>query len=142
MNDKELWLPIEGYEGLYEVSDRGRVRSLGRIVEFKKFGKSVKSLKKGKVLDPVKRDEYLGVCLSKDGVRISHLIHRLVARVFIPNPNNYPQINHKDEDKFNNCANNLEWCTAKYNDNYGNRNKKLSESMKGVKRKDKNALWQ
>ena len=71
------------------------------------------------------------VNLKVNGKTTQHRVHRLVAQYFIPNPDNLPQVNHKDEDKDNNCAENLEWCTAKYNMNYGTRNKRISESRKG-----------
>lgn len=130
----ELWLPIKNYEGLYEVSNKGNVRSVARYESFIRLGNETRRLKAGRILTPINRDEYLGVCLSKGKSRKCYLIHRLVADAFIPNPNGYPQINHKDENKFNNIVENLEWCTAKYNDNYGSRNTKLSKSLK--ERKD------
>lgn len=104
----ETWKDVAGYEGLYQVSDRGNVRSRRRR------GSS------GGVLKPkVNRDGYLYIVLYREGEWKPILIHRLVAQTFIPNPLNLPQVNHKDEDKTNNAANNLEWCTVKYNSNYG-----------------------
>ena len=109
----EEWRPIEGYEGLYEVSSYGRVRSVDRYVRCS-YGSY--RLHKGKVLSPgIRPDGYLVVSLKYKMFRV----HRLVAQAFIPNPDNLPQINHKDEDKSNNRVENLEWCTAKYNNNYG-----------------------
>ena len=96
----EEWKPIKNYESLYEVSDRGRVRRKESVVEYKWRGKIKKDLKKGKILEPINRDEYLGITLSQDGKRKSFLVHRLVAEAFIPNPNDLPQINHKDENKY------------------------------------------
>lgn len=98
---------IEGYEGLYAITSCGRVWSYRN----KKF------------LAPRKHPKgYLQVLLSKNGIVKGFLIHRLVAEAYIPNPNNLPQINHKDEDKTHNWINNLEWCDNKYNNNYGNKN--------------------
>lgn len=125
----EIWKSIKGYEGLYEVSNHGKVRSIDKVVEYAWRGQTKKAAKKGKVLTPVKRDEYLGVSLSKEGKRKSFLIHRLVAEAFVENPFNLPQVNHKDENKFNNNVSNLEWCTAEYNDNYGSRNQKIRENF-------------
>ena len=105
----EEWRDIEGYEGLYQVSNYGRVKSLKHLDEL--------------VLKPSKkRNGYLGVVLCENGNTHSFGVHRLVAEVFIPNPQNLPQVNHKDEDKTNNRVENLEWCSSKYNVNYGNRN--------------------
>lgn len=94
-----------GYEGLYEVSDKGNVRSLFRYK---------------KQLKPSKGNNgYLSVELFKGKQRKRASIHRLVATAFISNPQNLPQVNHKDENKHNNCVENLEWCSAKYNMVYG-----------------------
>lgn len=112
---KEIWKSIKGFEGLYEISNIGNVRSVDRLVN----NKSGKSLKKGRQLKPHISNGYYGVILSKDNKTVKKNIHRLVAEAFIPNPNNLPQINHKDEDKLNNIYTNLEWCDCKYNINYG-----------------------
>ena len=106
---KENWKDIEGYEGIYQVSDRGRVKSLN----YNHTGKE-KILKTRKV-----KERYLHVCLWKDGEYKFCFVHRLVAQAFIPNPKNYPIINHKDENPSNNCVGNLEWCSSEYNNNYG-----------------------
>lgn len=110
---EEIWKDIEGYEGLYQVSSLGRVRR-------------VKSLKIGKILKPCKNLKgYCIVVLSKNGKHKTLTIHRLVAQTFIPNPDKLPCVNHKDEDKTNNRVENLEWCTYEYNNNYGDRTKKM-----------------
>lgn len=107
----EVWKDIEGYEGKYQVSNLGRVRGLDRK---NSMGKTVK----GRILKPRKTHAgYLRAHLCRD----DRYIHRLVAEAFIPNPNNLPQINHKDEDKANNSVDNLEWCTCEYNLSYGSR---------------------
>ena len=130
----ETWKDIEGYEGLYQVSDFGEVRSLGMWTNihggFKRF-------LKGRVLKPSKdRGGYLYVLLYKNGNRKTYKVHRLVAQAFLPNPNNLPEVNHIDENKENNkvCSGmvNLEWCTTKYNLNYGTRNKRSSDARRGV----------
>ena len=114
---KEIWRPIKGYENLYEVSNKGRVRSLTKYCM--RFG-CRKTLIRGKLLSIRKNASgYIMVSLAKKGTKKQVLIHRLVAQAFIPNPNNYPIINHKDENPSNNNVNNLEWCTQKYNVNYG-----------------------
>ena len=111
----EEWRPVIGYEGLYEVSSLGRVRSLDRYDRMNRFceGRILKSY--------TYRGGYLFVQLSSNGKLKHHLVHRLIAQAFIPNPDNLPQINHKDEVKSNNCVDNLEWCDSKYNVNYGTR---------------------
>ena len=112
--EEEIWCPIKGFEGLYDVSDQGRVKSL-------KFGKE-------RVLNPVRDGGgYLFVILYKNREHKICKVHRLVAKTFIPNPDNLPQVNHKDEDKENNSVQNLEWCDSKYNINYGTRNQRVSE---------------
>lgn len=108
----EEWRPIKGYEELYRVSNFGRVYSLIR----------------NKYLKPRKdKDGYLDVILSKEGEHKTFKIHRLVAIAFIPNPNNLPFINHKGEIKNKNFVWQLEWCTSKYNANYGTRLERLSK---------------
>lgn len=90
------------------------------------------------LLKPSKaRGGYKKVALYKNGKPKNFLIHRLVAQAFIPNPNNCPQVNHIDENKVNNKVSNLEWCTAKYNDNYGSRNKRMKENTKNNIHKSK-----
>ena len=106
----ELWKPIAGYEGLYEVS------SLGNIASLNYAGK--KGIRKNMV-PGADKDGYLQVALSKNGKVVWRKVHRLVAKAFIDNPDNLPQINHKDENVKNNTVDNLEWCTGKYNVNYG-----------------------
>ena len=123
---EEIWRPIEGYEGLYEVSNTGQIRSLDMYLKCK--GKSYR-LQKGKVLSPSKNtDGYLQVGLCCNGKYKKCLVHRLVAQVFLPNPDNLPEVNHLDEDKTNNRVENLEWCDRKYNLNYGSRQDKVRES--------------
>lgn len=117
--ETEKWLPIKGYEGRYEVSDRGRVRSLDRV-EIQKNG--VARLRKGKILYLKKNNKgYRSVGLSKDYNHTFHLVHRLVAIAFIPNPLNLECINHKDCNPLNNTVDNIEWCTYQYNSTYKDR---------------------
>jgi hypothetical protein len=117
----EIWKPVNDYEGLYEVSNLGRIRSLDRVeIIATRWGSTTERFHKGKILKPQLdgRGNYLHVTLGRNNTK---QVHRLVADAFIPNINNYPQINHKDEDKTNNCVDNLEWCTAQYNNTYGTR---------------------
>lgn len=105
-NIKEEWQDIEGYEGLYKVSNFGRVASF--------------QSRNQRIMKPVITHKgYQSVGLQKGKQYKTCVIHRLVAKAFIPNPNSLPQVNHKDECKTNNRVDNLEWCTAKYNNNYG-----------------------
>ena len=117
----EIYKDIEGYEG-YQVSNHGNVKSLERECK----GKS----RKDKILKPFNnKDGYLRVGLYKEGKLKNHYVHRLVAEAFIENHNNFREINHRDEDKANNCVSNLEWCDRKYNINYGTRNEKISKQV-------------
>lgn len=100
----EVWKDVVGYEGLYKISNKGRIISCGT-------GNYMKLSKDSK--------RYITCGLTKDKKQLMHRVHRLVAMAFIPNPNNYPQVNHKDENKSNNCVENLEWCTDDYNRHYG-----------------------
>ena len=100
---EKIWKPIIGYENLYKINNYGEVLSL----------------RSNKILKP--NDNGIGyfiIQLCKNGKRKNYLIHRLVAEHFLDNPNNLPEVNHKDEDKSNNFVNNLEWCKHKYNMNY------------------------
>lgn len=115
---EEVYKDIEGYEGLYQVSNLGNVKSLN-------YSKT----KKENVLKPGIRNGYLKVDLCKNKTRKTYSVHRLVAQAFIENPNNLPMINHKDECKTNNVVSNLEWCTQKYNSNYGTRNERLGKAI-------------
>lgn len=110
---EELWKDIKGYEGLYQVSNLGRVKRVttGRILKGSK--------------DSI---GYLRVNLHKNNIPSTEKVHRLVAEAFIPNLENKPQVNHRDEDKTNNMASNLEWMTAKENINHGTCTQRISKS--------------
>lgn len=127
---KETWKDVIGYEGKYQISNTGEVKSLNYL-----------STGETKLLkQQTDKHGYKRVRLYKDGKGKSCLVHRLVAIAFIPNPNDLPMVNHKDEDKTNNNVNNLEWCTIAYNNNYGTKierqSKSLSKSMTGKKGKE------
>ena len=109
---QEIWKDIENYEGCYQVSNLGRVRSLTRKVKtFNGFRTT-----KGQLLKPLKTNtNYYRVDLKRNQKDKYISIHRLVAQAFIPNPNNYPVINHIDGDTSNNAVTNLEWCTQSHN---------------------------
>lgn len=118
---QEEWRDVVGYEGLYQISNLGRVRSLGHD-----------TWHPGRVLKPVLdgKGNYYQVVLHKDK-KIKHFqIHRLVAIAFLPNPDNLPQVNHKDECKTNNIVSNLEWCTISYNSRYGGASRRQLDSRK------------
>jgi len=113
---EEIWKPVVGYEGLYEISNLGKVKSL-------KYGKE-------RILKPRNNKGYLEVDLPKDGKHKSYKVHRLVAQAFIPNDDLFKtEINHIDENKENNNVNNLEWCNRQYNNNFGTRIEKISKQV-------------
>lgn len=124
----EEWRNIIGFEGLYQVSNLGRLRSVDRKIW--NPGKNCYRNQHGKILNlSLDKGGYLRVTLSKEGKIKQYLVHRLVAMTFIPNPDNLPQINHIDECKTNNSVINLEWCDNEYNCNYGNHNNNISETQ-------------
>ena len=126
----EIWKDIKDYEGLYQISNYGRVKSFPRKgTELKEKIIKVRQNNYG----------YLVVGLCKNNFRKYYLIHRLVAKAFIPNPDNLPCVNHKDENPKNAKATNLEWCTHKYNINYGTVQKRRSaQSQKVINQFDLN----
>jgi len=109
---KEVWKDIPEYEGLYQVSNLGQVRSIGRATT------------KGKILKPDEVNGYLRVMLSKNNIRKNFLVHRLVANTFICEMDDTMQVNHKDFNRKNNTPKNLEWVTRKENVNHFRRSKK------------------
>ena len=123
----EIWKDIAGYEGLYQVSNLGRVKSLGNNKNSKE-----------KILKPFfNRDGYLLVNLCKEGKSKQYRVHRLVAQAFILNPEDKPEVNHKDEDKTNNKVENLEWVTSKENCNYGTSTERSGKSQTNGKKRSK-----
>lgn len=120
---EEIWKDIKGYEGMYQISSQGRVKSLN----YKNTGKE-------HILLQWYNKGYNRIGLMKNGILKMYLVHRLVAEAFIPNPNNYPCINHKSEIKTQNNLENLEFCDAKYNNSYGTRTERASK--KQINRKD------
>jgi hypothetical protein len=124
--NNEIWKDIEGYEGLYQVSNMGNVKVLPRFYENVGNG----YMRKPKLLKPQQQlNGYLQICLHINKQTKHCLIHRLVAQAFLPNPNNLPQVNHKNEDKSDNRVENLEWCDGKYNVNYGTCIQRMKEKF-------------
>lgn len=109
---EEIWKDIAGYEGLYQVSNLGRVKSLERLANdrgsYRKIEEKIKNMRLGE-------RGYLIINLSKNNQLKTYRVHRLVAETFIDNPQKYSQVNHKDGNKQNNCISNLEWCNNSYN---------------------------
>lgn len=134
----EIRVPVVGYEGIYEVSNYGHVYGLKR------------KNARGQIVNPIVKATkpnnrgYIQICLSKDGKQKYMLLHRIVAEAFIPNPEGLPQVNHKDENKNNNSADNLEWCTNAYNRHYGSGMRKSIENhdYKQIAEKNKKTVLQ
>ncbi|QSF43540.1 NUMOD4 domain-containing protein [Paenibacillus tianjinensis] len=118
----EIWKDIEGFEGYYQVSTHGRIRSLDRVIDSgRRF--------KGKIITPSYDTQgYVTVHLYKNGKDKTCRAHRLVALAFIANPDNKPEVNHLDEIRNNNRIENLQWCTPLENSNYGNRKLRISQN--------------
>lgn len=124
---QEIWIDIKEYEGLYQVSNLGRVKSL--------------LFNKEKILKPALNERgYLHIILNKDKTHKTFRVHRLVANAFIPNPQNKPQVNHIDGNKHNNEVNNLEWCSSKENIEHAYLNK-LSKNKKTILQYDMNDIF-
>ena len=119
--EKEIWKDIEGYEGLYQISNLGRIRKYIILRQF------------------LSHKGYLTTQLSKENKSKTFLVHRLVAKTFIPKIDGKNQINHKDGNKINNKVENLEWCTQKENINYSQKiNSSYNDRNKEVQQFDKN----
>lgn len=116
----EIWKDIENYEGLYQVSNFGRIKSLNHMAS-----NGIKDIMyKGRILKPFLdgKKNYLEVCLSKNNLKKKYLVHRLVAETFLENEYNKREVNHKDGNKQNNCVDNLEWVTSKENKHHAYEN--------------------
>lgn len=115
----EIWRDIKGYEGIYTISNTGRLRSLD-----KKVGCAYGATRTfpGRIIELYTKDRYARARLAdyKGNSKLMY-IHRLVAKAFIDNPHDLPEVNHIDENKLNNNVNNLEWCDREYNNSYGTR---------------------
>lgn len=123
MIEAEIWLPVAGYEGKYEVSNLGNVKSLYH---------------KGRILSPgTIGGGYLGVSLYKDGKGHTKRLHRVVAVAFLKNLDDLPEVNHIDENKKNNAVSNLEWCTRRHNMLHGTRSARYSASITNHPKKSK-----
>lgn len=112
MKNKEIWKDIPGYEGLYQASRSGKIRSMSRRLDYRTGSRMID----GRILRPaLSKEGYLRVCLCREGEEKNGKVHRLICLTFLPNPENKPHVNHKDGNKLNNHVDNLEWCTASYN---------------------------
>ena len=125
----EIWKDIKQFEGAYQISNYGRLKSLNRLV---KVGNGFRLVKE-KILKPI-----VGTCgyyqypLKHNGVKKTILIHQEVAKAFLENPNNLNEINHKDENRLNNYFENLEWCDREYNNSYRDRKKREIETQRNT----------
>ncbi|MDD3142536.1 MAG: HNH endonuclease [Lachnospiraceae bacterium] len=124
---------VRGYEGYYEVDIFGRVYGIERTIQVKDRKRCYEKTVSGKIMKQSMHTQgYKTVSLTKYGITQTEFVHRIVAEAFIPNPKNLPFVNHKDEDKTNNFVENLEWCSAKYNTNYGTAKKRRIRKIKGI----------
>ena len=131
--ENEIWRDVVGYEGLYMVSSNGEVKSIQRKEKYKKGYRKIRE----RILKPGKdRKGYLQVVLCKEGIQKTIKVHRIVCDAFLTNPLNLPQVNHRNECKTDNRVENLEYCDARYNNNFGTRNERagisISKAKKGI----------
>lgn len=128
---QEEWRPVVGYEGLYEISNLGRVKSVERDIDVTdRYGHSYKYHVKEKIMKQGRRnDGYADVSLSSHGVTTLHCVHRLLAEAWIPNPYNLQYVNHKDLNKTNNSISNLEWVSNSENMRHANINYANNQSI-------------
>lgn len=127
-----IWKDIKGYEGIYQISNYGEVL---RLKSFDSRG----HLRNSKILKQFKtKDGYMQLGLHKNGIETKFLVHRLVAETFLDNPYNLSEVNHKDENKQNNCISNLEWCCHQYNTNYGTTQIRRLNSWRVTREEKKN----
>ena len=139
-----MWKSVVGYEGLYQISSNGQVKSLDRT---EVCSSGLKRKRAGRALkQDVARNGYKRVCLSKDGQTKQHLTHRLVSSAYLANDKQLTQVNHKDGDKSNNHINNLEWMT--YSENHKHAYRKLGrepkfnkESLRSWSKKASDIRW-
>ena len=134
MEEKEIWKDVPNLDG-YQVSNLGRIKMLEYTMKMPNGGN--KHYKEKIKPQEKTRNGYLRVKCYKDKQTKRYLIHRLVAMAFLDNPNNYPQVNHKDENKENNRADNLEWCTLQYNHDYGTAKQRIARKNTNGKRSKK-----
>lgn len=130
MKENEEWRDIVGWEGLYQVSSQGRVCGLERMV-YSKSNKSYSRLKGGIIKPDFKNKDYAQLALCRNGKYTKYLVHRLVAKAFIPNPDNLPEVNHKNTDKRDNRKDNLEWTTRLGNARHAQINGRYSNAIRG-----------
>lgn len=134
MEEREQWRDITGYTGLYQVSSWGRVKSLERTV---RIGRGYRTAPERILKSRKNRCGYLYVNLHKNGIVKTYTVHRMVACAFCENPQGYSEVNHIDENKENNCASNLEFCSRHYNCNFGDRNERIAEKLTNHPKKSK-----
>ena len=125
----EVWKDISNYEGCYQVSNYGRIKSVKRIV---KSPRGVRTVNERILKLSIDKYGYKTLVLHKEGHKNDKhfTVHRIVALHFVNNPNNYPCVNHKDENKINNFYENLEWCTVDYNNKYNQRQEKINIKLR------------
>lgn len=138
--ETEIWKDIDGFEGHYQVSNLGQIRSLDRFI---KDARLLKRFEAGQIIPArLKNNGYLHVRLSKDGVHKFFLVHRIVAKTFISNPNNLPEVNHKKGIKTDNRASELEWATSKENTQHSIANGLTPKVKRGAENKNSKPILQ